>query len=272
MVKAGYDKTNTLRNALKKADTSLLCYAVMLFQATAMLLLTFRVQPIDTQALILAGAMPAATWVYIKLVDRFWPVDGVILTLTLFLCSVGVITLTAIARAAVTPLGQVQNIGVGLAGMLIGIVFIRSLRNWSRWKVPLMLLSLGAVALPLVIGQEKNGATNWIYLGRDISLQPSEFVKLALVMVLAMCLSQRQSGGMKALAICFGAALCGVLLLERDLGALLLYFLTTVVLFYIATSNAALALAGLGAGTAGAIGAYFAFDYVKRRVASWRNP
>lgn len=270
--KVSYDKNKTLRAALVKADTTLLCYAVMLFQATAMLLLTFRQQPIDAQALILAGAMPAATFIILRVLPKVWRVDRVILTLVLFLCSTGVVTLTAIARAAVTPLGQVENIGVGLVGMVGGIVFIRALKKWSRWKLPFMLLSLGAIALPLAIGQEKYGATNWISIGSSISVQPSEFVKLALTMVLAMCLSQRQSPLMKALAIGFGAALCGVLLLERDLGALLLYFLTTIILFYIATSNAPLSLAGLGAGAAGAVGAYFAFDYVKRRVASWRNP
>ena len=261
-----------LRAALRKADTSMLLWAVILFQVTAMLMLTLRDSPIDTQSLVLAGVMPVVTWLYAKLIPRLWRVDRVILILCLFLCSVSVVTLTAIARATVTPLTQAENIAIGLVGMAAGIVFIRLLRHWKRWTIVLMILSLGLIALPLVIGTEKNGALNWILLPGGVSMQPSEFVKVALALVLAICLSERQRALMKAAAIFFGAALCGILLLQRDLGALMLYFLTTVTLYYIATSNTALALLGLGAGAGGAVGAYFMFDYVRQRVASWRNP
>lgn len=51
-------EADALRKALRRADTSLLVYAVALFQVSAMLLLTLRTDPIDRQALLLAGAMP----------------------------------------------------------------------------------------------------------------------------------------------------------------------------------------------------------------------
>ena len=262
----------TLRVALQKADTSVLSGTVILFQVTALLLLTLRQRPIDTQSLILAGVLPAVTWLLTKGLQRLWKIDTVILSLVMFLCSVSVVTLTAIARAAVTPLNQAEDIGLGVIGLVAGIAVMRLIKRWSIWRVPIMLLSLAAIALPLVIGTEKNGATNWITLFGTISVQPSEFVKVSLVLVLALCLSERQSRLMKIAVIAFGALLCGILLLERDLGALLLYFLTTIIIYYIATSNAPLALLGLGAGAGGAVGAYYAFEYVRRRVASWRNP
>ncbi len=262
-----------MRRALKRADTSLLLYAVTLFQASAMLLLTLRTNPIDTQSLLLAGIMPAVTLLLVKGLPKIWKIDRVILTLVLFLCSVSVVTLTAISRASITPLTQALYIGAGLIGMLAGIVFIRLFRHWNRWKLVFMVLSLGFIALPLVIGETKNGARNWIVLIRDVvGLQPSEFVKISLLVVLASFLSERQSRTMKILSILFGASLCAVLLLERDLGALLLYFLTTVILYFIATSNGLLSLAGLGAGAVGAVGAYFVLPYVKKRVVDWRNP
>ncbi|MBQ8954239.1 MAG: FtsW/RodA/SpoVE family cell cycle protein [Clostridia bacterium] len=264
---------DAMKQALRRADTSLLLYAVVLFQASAMLLLTLRTEPIDTQALLLAGAMPAVTLLLVKGLPKIWKIDRVVLTLVLFLCSVSIVTLTAIARAAVTPLTQALYIAVGLVGMVVGIVFIRHFRHWNRWKIVFMLLSLGFIALPLAIGETKYGAKNWIEVLPDlVSVQPSEFVKMSLMVVLAACLSERQSRAMKVLSILFGAALCGVLLLERDLGALLLYFLATVILYFLATSNGWLSLAGLGAGAAGAVGAYFMFDLVKERVSIWRDP
>ena len=263
----------TLRQALRRADTSLLLYAIVLFQASAMLLLTLRTNPIDTQALLLAAAMPAVTLLCLKALPKLWRIDRVVLALVLFLCSVSVVTLTAISRSPITPRTQACYIGAGLIGMLAGIVFIRHFKHWSRWKVVLMVLSLGFIALPLVIGRTKNGAKNWIEILPDtVSLQPSEFVKVALLVVLSACLCERQSRAMKVAAIVFGAALCVVLLAERDLGALLLYFLTTVILYFIATSNGLLALAGLGAGAAGAVGAYYALPYVKKRFVDWQNP
>ena len=262
-----------LRRMPERADTSLLLYAIVLFQASAMLLLTLRTEPIDTQSLFLAAAMPAVTLLCVKGLPKLWRVDRVILSLVLFLCSVSVVTLTAISRASVTPLTQATYIGAGLVGMLTGIVFIRHFKKWGRWKLVFMLLSLGFIALPLVIGETKNGARNWIEVIRgELGVQPSEFVKISLMVVLAGCLCERQSRVMKVLSILFGAALCAVLLLERDLGALLLYFLVTVILYFLATSNGWLSLAGLGAGAAGAVGAYFALPYVKKRVINWQNP
>ena len=267
------EQIGAMKRALKRADPSLLLYAIVLFQASAMLLLTLRTEPIDTQSLLLAGVMPAVTLLLAKGLPKIWKIDGVVLTLVLFLCSVSIVTLTAIARAAVTPLTQALYIGAGLIGMVIGIVFIRHFRHWNRWKIVFMLLSLGFIALPLAIGETKFGAKNWIEVIRGVvGVQPSEFVKVSLMVVLAACLSERQSKTMKVLSIAFGAALCAVLLLERDLGALLLYFLTTVILYFLATSNGWLSLAGLGAGAAGAVGAYFMFDLVKQRVSIWRNP
>ena len=267
------EKKSGPQDAIRRADTDLLVYAILLFQVTAMLMLTLRDSPIDTQALVFAFLMPLVTLVCVKVLPVFWPVDQVLLSLVLFLCSVSVVVLTAISRSPVTPMQQGLYICAGLAGMVFGIVFIRHFRPGRVWRVFLTALSLGLVALPMVIGQKKNGASNWIFFfGGKVSVQPSEFVKLSLCLVLAMTLSRRQSGRMALLSIAFGAALCGVLLVERDLGALLLYFLTTVIVFFIATSNALLSLAGLGAGAAGAVGAYYALPYVQKRVAIWENP
>ena len=66
--------------------------------------------------------------------------------------------------------------------------------------------------------------------------------------------------------------MCALLLAERDLGALLLYFLTTVMMFYAATSNLPITLAGLGMGAGGAVAAYRLFPYVAKRIELLQNP
>ena len=130
-----------------------------------------------------------------------------------------------------------------------------------------------AVAAPLVIGDWQNGAKNWIRFGSGgPSVQPSEFGKLSLIFILAAQFSNRPRFRICLPAIAFAAALCGLLLVERDLGALLLYFLTTVMMFYAATSNLPITLGGLGMGVGGAVAAYNLFPYVAKRFEMFRNP
>ncbi len=267
---------NAVVKAGRRGGAKMPGWLVVLFQISAMLLLSVRNEVVDQQALMLAAAMPAVTLTLLFLLPRIWKIDRILLTMVLFLCSVSVVTLTGIARSSVTPLTQAVYICVGLVALIAGIIFIRALKNWQKWILPLMLLSLVLILLPLVVGKWENGAKNWIKIeqgGRTLlSLQPSEFVKVLLLIVLSGCLSMRQSRLRKLMAVVFGAILCVALLVERDLGALVLYFLTTIILYFLATSNVLITFAGLGAGAAGAVGAYYMFDYIKTRVAVWQNP
>jgi len=262
-----------MRKALMRSNTRLLLSAVMLFQFSAMLLIAFQERPYDAQALILAAAIPAATWLVTMLFGKIWPVDRAIVILAMLLCSVGVITLSDIARAKSTPLTKAIYAEVGVGAMAFGIAFIRGLKNWKRLVVPGMVLCLLALLSPWVLGRWQYGARNWIVLVQDkLTIQPSEFMKPALILILAAGFSGRPRFLKCAPTIAFAALCCGVLLSQRDLGALLLYFLTTVLMYFAATSNWVVTLGGLGLGGAAAVIAYRAFPYVQTRVAIWKNP
>ena len=178
-------KSEAMKQALLRSNTHLLMTAVMLFQATGMLLLTFKTNPIDTQALIMAGVLPLVTWGAVNLYGKLWQVDRALMILVMFLCSVGLVTLQDITRSASTPLSQAIYAGGGLVAMAAGIVLMRRLRRWDKYLYWAMGLALLFLLLPLVIGQVKNGAKNWIQLGKGDdapSLQPSEFVKPVLIL------------------------------------------------------------------------------------------
>ena len=255
------------------ADVSLLTLGVMLFQASAMGLLAFKTSPIDVQALIFAVALPLVTRLLMRAMPKYLGADGVLLSLTLMLCSVSLVTLKAIAKSPITPRNQAIYMLCGLIAMVAGMLFVRLVRRPEKWVLPLMLLSAAFLASPIALGSWKGGAKNWIWIKQgSISLQPSEFVKVSLMVILSASLSRRSSRGRIAFTLTFAAMLCGILLYERDLGALLLYFLTTVIVFFLATSNLPLTLAALGAGAGGSVAAYHLFDYVKKRIAGWQNP
>ena len=267
------NKVEKMKKALMRSNTHLLLSAVMLFQAAAMLLIAFQKQTVNPQALILAAALPLVTWLVTNLMGRVWPVDRAILILVLLLCSVGLITLSDIAKADVTPRTQALYALGGIAAMFVGAAFIRGWRQWKKYTPLLMCLCLAALASPFlpVIGIYKYGARNWVGLA-GFSVQPSEFMKPVLILCLASGFSNRPRFAKCVPTIAFAALCCGILLAEKDLGAVLLYFLTTVLMYYAATSNAFITLSGLGMGAAAAVIAYNALPYVQDRVAIWQNP
>ena len=267
------DKVNKMRKALMRSNTRLLLTAVMLLQLSTMLVIAFKGGAVSTQALMLAAVLPVATMLIVSITGKLWPVDRAILILVLLLLSVGVITLSAIAKSEVTPKTHAIYAAASVFAMLVGVVFIRLWRHWKKFSLPLAIICLLALLSPLVLGVEKNGARNWITIIPDVlTIQPSEFIKPVMIMVLAAGFSNRPRFVKCLPTLAFAAMCCGILLVEKDLGAVLLYFLTTVFMFYVATSNAFLTLSGLGMGCIAAVLAYKALPYVQDRVAIWINP
>ena len=268
------NKVQKMKKALMRSNTRLLLSAVMLFQAVCMLLIALQPGETNFQALILAFALPMATMIITNLMGKIWPVDRAILIMVLFLCSVGIITLSDIAKSNITPRTQAIYACVGLFAMFVGAGFIRKWKKWKKHMPVLMVLCLLALLSPWApapIGGWYQGARNWIHLG-PISGQPSEFMKPILILILASGFSNHPKFTKCLGPIAFAAICCGILLSERDLGALLLYFLTTVFMYFVATSNAFISLSGLGMGAVAAVVAYKLMPYVQDRVAIWIDP
>ena len=266
-------KADKMRRALMRTNTRLLLTSVVVFQALALALLALRPDVTSLQPLILLLAVPGGTLLVANLMGRLWPVDRAILILALFLCSLGLIALSAVCRSEETPRNQAVYAAAGMFAMFAGVLFIRGWTSWRRFAVPLALLCLLALASPWVIGEWNNGARNWIEIVRGrVTVQPSEFMKPVLIMVLAAGFCNRPRFERCLPPILFAALCCGVLLSERDLGAVLLYFLTTVLMYYAASSNALLCGAGMAMGAGAAVIAYEALPYVQKRVAIWQNP
>ena len=267
-------KVEKMRKALMRSNTRLLLTAVVIFQALAMLLIALKPETASLQPLIFAAAIPLTTILVTNLMGKIWPVDRAILILVLLLASVGLIALSDVCRSEETPRDQAIYALAGVLAMFAGAALIRGLSDWKK-RTPLLMalcaLALMTPWLPGPIGGWHDGARNWIHLG-PISGQPSEFMKPVLIVILAAGFSNRARFARCLPYIAFAALCCGILLTERDLGALLLYFLTTVLMYYVASSNGALCIAGLGMGAGAAVIAYNAMPYVQDRVAIWKNP
>ena len=97
-------------------------------------------------------------------------------------------------------------------------------RFWKRWAWPALLVGGGLQLLIFVpgLGLDHGGNQNWLYIG-SLTVQPSEFVKIALVVWLGWVLAKKQDllGDWKhvflPIAPVAGAAI-GFVLLGSDLG------------------------------------------------------
>lgn len=238
---------------------------VMTFCMCAFLLIAFRDGKTDIPCLIMAGAIPAAVWIANRLLPKLFPIDEILFSLTCFLCSLGVLVLYVTKPAVATT--QLITCGIGMVAMIVCIFLVRSMRTWKHFSLLAFPVSLLLLVLPLLIGRETNGARNWISLG-FVHFQPSEIVKPALIVILSCFMSRR-----RLLPWLLFSILClGLLMLQRDLGTALVYFGTTLLLYWASGGNTAGALVGLAGGIGAGFAGYRMFSHVRVRFAIWRNP
>lgn len=250
-------------NKKRRSPGRRLAGVVMLFYFLAFLLLALRDR--DTLGFILCVSVPLLIFLGTTLLPRLFPTDRLLMSLTNFLCALGVLILYDTKPDY--AIQQVLAYGVGLGGMLFCIYLVRMSRGWGRITTIIMPMALAFLAFPLLFGKEINGAQNWIVLG-SLSFQPSEIVKPALV----ICLSWRMSSRQHLVWVLFGTLCLLLLALQRDFGTALIYFLSTILLFWCSTGHLPLTLLGLAAGGGAAWWGYQHFAHVRRRVAIWLNP
>jgi rod shape determining protein RodA len=172
------------------------------------------------------------------------------------------------------------NAAIGtVLGAVVALLDHRSLRSWA----PLLYLA-GCAGLLLVLsplGSTINGAHSWIVLPAGFQVQPSELAKVAVVVAMALVLAERRDGerepapGDIALALGLAAVPAGLVLLQPDLG-------TVLVLVFIALAVVALAgaparwLAGLAVAGVVVTGAAVTLgvldDYQVDRFAAFADP
>lgn len=147
---------------------------------------------------------------------------------------------------------------------------------WRNYTGIFYVVSIGLLLLVFVIGKTTNGAVSWFKLG-FLNFQPVEFVKIALILLLAKYFSQIQSPVLlwKNLFISFLYVLFPIILviLQPDMGSamvLVSIWLTTVFLSGLDLKQIiALAVIGLLIGLSGWF--FVLHDYQKARVVSFLN-
>lgn len=166
---------------------------------------------------------------------------------------------------------QFVIVAVSLVAALIVPALFRHIRILERCSLLLAAVGILVLGLVLIGGSITNGSKlAFSILG--ISFQPSEFVKIIYVLFIAGILSRARHFGHIALSAVLAAVHVIILAASKDLGSALIYFITYVVLLFIATRKARYLILGLAGGCAAAYASYFLFSHVRVRVAAWLDP
>lgn len=215
------------------------------------------------------------------LADWWWTVDRVLVAAILCLAGFGIVFSMAASPPVALKLGleqfhfvkrQAFFLGVGLAVMLV-----TSMLNTRQMRRVALIIFVGGLALmflALIQGVEIKGARRWVNLA-GFSLQPSEFVKPAFVLLAAWLFAEgKRHPGIPGTAIATGLliAFVALLLLQPDVGQALLAALVWGALFFMAGMAWPLIVLLASVGVMGLVAGYVLVPHVTERIDRFLDP
>lgn len=166
---------------------------------------------------------------------------------------------------------QFQIVAISTLISFLVPVIIRKVKvvrdlTWLYGVVGILLL-----AVVLVLAGRSGGAKLSITIG-SVSFQFSEIVKITFVFFMAGML-QMETGFKQVVKTSVVAAMhVGILVLSKDLGTALVFFIAYLVMVYVSTQKVRYAFAGLGGISLASVAAYHLFGHVRQRVEIWQDP
>lgn len=167
-----------------------------------------------------------------------------------------------------------QSAFVSLAAVLLIGSSMLDRQLARRAAAFIFILAFTLMALILLFGHEAKGAQRWIRLA-GFSLQPSEMIKPALMILTGWLLAQRQlypDGPWAVLAFAFFAVTLGLLLLQPDVGQAALLSAAFIIIFFVSGLPWRWAAGFAAGGTALAAALYALLPHVRYRVNSFLDP
>ena len=213
-------------------------------------------------------------FVFLMFVSRAYPyvyqgMSKMILNNMLMLMSIGFIMIERLSMSSCLR-QMIFAVAICIVGLFIPLI-IEKFPYFDKFGWLYAVLGIILLALVFVIGKEKNGSRNWIIIG-GFALQPSEFVKIIYVFFAAAFLAKSTQFYNVVKITAVAAIHVLILVAEKDLGAALIFFITYLVILFVASRNVLYLGAGIGGGCVAAVVAYFLFSHVRTRVTAWSDP
>ncbi len=206
--------------------------------------------------------------------------DWTLLGIVLVIASIGIVNLYSAAakmEMSGTPfyLKQIFWLLIGLT-VMVTIAFAEY-RFYSDFAYIVHTIALGLLLMVLAYGMITSGAQRWVKIG-SLSFQPSEFVKISIILALARFFHrppQREGYSLKQLPFAFLLLVVPMILIlkQPDLGTAIIVLLVFFsILIFVKVRWSSLLTLGLAGAAAVPVLWNFLKEYQKRRIITFFNP
>ena len=218
------------------------------------------------------------------------PPDLFLLVVVMSLLVIGLVIVTsASAPKSLDDTGGASVFHYGLKQFILAVVGMGILLfmvnypypKFKRFTIPLIILTVGLLVLVLTpLGWATKGARRWFNLGFFL-LQPSELAKITVIMFLAHYLAEIKKGVNNFIVgvifpLILVAMVCGLIMLEPDLGTTIVIFGTFMAILFAAGARAShlslLTLSGVAMGSLLIIVEPYRLQRIFAFLNPWQDP
>ena len=181
------------------------------------------------------------------------------------LLSIGFIMLCRLDIDSATR--QLVIVAGGSAIALVIPVIIRKMKFLKNLTWVYAGLGIVLLAAVFLLAQTSYGAKLSL-----MGIQPSEAIKITFVFFMAALLWRDVTFKKVVQATIVAGLHVGILVLSRDLGSAVIFFVAYLVMIYVSTKKPVYLGVGAAGGCAASVIAYHLFGHVRQRVSAWKDP
>jgi cell division protein FtsW len=213
------------------------------------------------------------------------PPDSTLATATALLVAFGLVTVYSAGTidGALSYDATGHLLGKQLIAAMLGMACMYVVSRMTLHRLEQLAAALGVITLILLvavlipgIGTKVGGARRWINLGGGLNFQPSEFARLATVLLVAKFAARHQNeiptfrGIVRAL--CLPGIFCGLILAQPDFDTGLTVLLIGAIILFVAGLPWLYVGAGVLVGGVGAAGLIMFARYRMERIVGFLDP
>jgi len=211
--------------------------------------------------------------------DKFFEIDWTFVAALTAIAAIGVASLYSVADGSWAPWASKHAARFGVALVLLSVLAVFSLKYWMALAYPIYAGALALLVAVPFVGAENMGAQRWLEFG-GFQLQPSEVMKIALVLALAryfhgLRVDQVRNPLRLIPPIVMIALPVGLVFQQPDLGTAILIAATGAVIVFAAGISWWFVLFGIAGAGAGGLAAYrigLLKDYQLNRILTFLDP
>ena len=213
----------------------------------------------------------------LSIIDKIREINIFLVCSLLIIFLFGLLSLYSVADANFNPWARNHLIRFVISAILFFIISVIDIKIILKLAYPLFFINILALVLIMFIGTETYGATRWIRIA-GVSLQPSEFIKVSLILCLAkyyhsIPIIEVSKVSRMIIPVIITLIPVGLVIIQPDLGTSIIILIGAGSIFWIVGINYKyFILAFLSACATIPVGWQYLHNYQKERVFTFFNP